>query len=173
MATNLAVGMTPQQMFETAVEFEGQMGYIAATLPTPNFMKRERQDMLARIAVASEGVEVLLAEMLRTTELALSLPFREDFESLLRTAVTRTRALQEIILIGDFSQGAMANVSGVVDVNEDPLKQLVRKLESLAAAGALGAFLAELGCAVEEHDEDECPDCGGRWESCLWCGGEG
>lgn len=144
MATNLTQGL-----FDTVVEFEGRIVYLAASLPMPTFGKRERQDLCARLAVACEGVELLLAEILQVTAPVVGrpeqLPFREDFEELLRVSGTRTRALQELILIGDFSTGQMANVSGVVDVTEVPLKDLVSKLQKLAAAGAVGAAVAKLG----------------------------
>ncbi len=130
----------PQSMFQNALDLERDMSELAAQ--AANASPRGRQDAVARLTVAAEGVAILFASILKQTELAPdSIPFREDWEQVLDRCLSRLSAFKQFMLRGDFTVGALANVSTIVAVTEEPIAQLVGRLQGIQAAGVIHAFI--------------------------------
>lgn len=134
--------MAPQEMLEAAIEIEAAMARLASELVARQLLPAERIDGLARLAVSSEGVQVLVGELLRITEPAPeSLPFREDFAAWLELAINRSRGLKVLYDRKDGSAGLVANAAPLVDVTAPLVAALVEKLQGMAAAIAVERFL--------------------------------
>lgn len=137
--------MTPQELLNEVYAIEAEMVGLAVSLTTTPSL-RYRQDSLARVTVAAEGIEHMVGELIAVEGRSPgSVPFVGHLEDVARASKTRTRALQEIIQRGDFSTGAMANVPGVVETTESLLMSYANRLQTLSASGVLAAFLREFG----------------------------
>jgi hypothetical protein len=126
---------SPQSVFDDVFAIEADMSGLAAT--AVHLHPKARADALARLAVAAEGVRQLFGTLLQLGP--TEIPFRGDFASIHDLMCSRERALQELVLRGDFSVAQAMNVANLVDVTAGPLRDLLMKMGWLQ--GALGVHL--------------------------------
>lgn len=154
---------SPQEAFNSVFAIESDMSGLAATAVARGD-HRMRQDALARLAVAAEGARRIWGSLLQFS--AAELPMRHRFKEVFDLMCSRERALQELILRGDFTVGQMTNVSSLVDVTAEPLQELVSDLQWLNFVPAIHQFVHWLtegvpGAGVKQFDAEEM----NRWEA--------
>ncbi len=144
----------PQQAFDSVLEIERDMSQLATNI-TAFGSVRERQDAVARLTVAAEGSRYIWGTMLQFPP--SQLPMRQRFKEVHELMCSRERALQELILRGDFAVGQMVNVSSLVDITIEPIKELVEDLQWLNLVPAIHQFIHRLtedapGAGIKQFD---------------------
>jgi len=128
-----------QELFENLILTETDLSGLAATiavLASPS----DRGSALTRIYIGVDYCNKLLNQLLQLTD--QELPFRDKFLKLSDVYQRRLSALEEI---GNQSRiptvGAMTTVSWVVELVDEPLREIVDGLKTLAAISSIENFL--------------------------------